>query len=358
MWRLLAGYLIPATVYFAARRAPLTERGWAQVSWIFIGLGIYLAITGILEINHQWSLVFPKHIADPKVGIHYGRARGPMATAVSYGMYLCACAVAAAAYLPQRGKRGRILLAVVLPLMLLGIYLSYTRSVWIGAGLGLTIVFGMALQGRLRMLFLSGIVAGGALLGVTKMDSILEFKRESSAAETLDSSKMRASFAYVSWKMFQDQPLFGVGFGHFRESKLPYLSDKSTPLVLESIRDLVHHNTYLSLLTETGAVGLGIFLAMLASWIADALRVWRDPQSEPWQRSYVLLLLGTMGAHSAQLLFHELSYGPRDNALVFFLAGICVQMRANADSRSPAPETVSWSQRLRHLQTRLQWSHS
>ena len=50
--------------------------------------GLYLAATGLLEAAHQWAFVFPRYIADPTVGLHYGRARGPMVQAVSYGLCL------------------------------------------------------------------------------------------------------------------------------------------------------------------------------------------------------------------------------------------------------------------------------
>ena len=87
---------------------------------------------------------------------------------------------------------------------------------------------------------------------------------------------MRESFAYVSWQMFWDRPIWGCGFGHFYEEKLPYLSDRRTPLKLEEIRDYIHHNTYLSLLTETGVIGLGLFLAVLACWIRVGWQLTRD----------------------------------------------------------------------------------
>jgi hypothetical protein len=40
--------------------------------------GLYLSVTAVFEITKQWSLVFPGFIGDPKIGIHFGRARGPM----------------------------------------------------------------------------------------------------------------------------------------------------------------------------------------------------------------------------------------------------------------------------------------
>ena len=76
---------MPIALYWIARQSTLTERGIWWIQAALAGFGVYLAITGLAEISGQWWLVFPKYIADPKVGIHFGRARGPMVQAACYG---------------------------------------------------------------------------------------------------------------------------------------------------------------------------------------------------------------------------------------------------------------------------------
>ena len=152
------------------------------------------------------------------------------------------------------------------------------------------------------------------------MDKILAFQREQSASTVKDSAEARLSFAVVSWSMFKDSPLWGVGFGQFPTAKLPYLSER-VDLPLDNIRPLVHHNTFLSLLTETGIVGLGLFLAILFAWGHHAWLLYRDPATPPWACRQAVLFLGVLGLYACQLTFHELSYSTIDNCLVFFLAG-------------------------------------
>ena len=88
VWQLVTGYLMPACVYWIARQSRLTQRNVAFVHGALACFGIYLAITGLAEVSRQWWLVFPSYIADPSVGLHFGRARGPMVQAVSYGFFL------------------------------------------------------------------------------------------------------------------------------------------------------------------------------------------------------------------------------------------------------------------------------
>ncbi len=76
------------------------------------------------------------------------------------------------------------------------------------------------------------------------------------------------------------------------------------------------------MLTETGLVGLGLFLAILALWGRTAWRLASDRGLPDWVRAQGALTVGALGLYVCQALFHELSYLSMDNALLFFLAGI------------------------------------
>lgn len=327
MWRLIAGYATPAAIYWMVRQSRLTQSRLELCYKVFVFYGLYLGATGIAEITGQWWAVFPKHIADPTVGLHYGRARGPMVQLPTYGLYLATCLLSAWIVRPRLSQRGQVLLLATLPIMLGGIVFSYTRSVWMGTGLSILILLGMTLKGRTRNLVLGSMVAGALVVGIAKADSIIGIQREGSFGEGRQSAFARASFTYVSWQMFLDRPIWGCGFGQFPIEKYPYLADRSTDLDLEGIRTLSHHNTLLSLLTETGLVGLGLFLAVLGFWAVDAYKLWRSPVTPEWAKLQAVLFLAVLGLYAVQLLFHELTYSPMENSIVFFVAGMTAGLR-------------------------------
>lgn len=338
---LINGYLMAAAVYWVARQSPLDERQVRLIHASFALFGVYLAVTGLAEITRQWWLVFPKYIADPKVGLHFGRARGPMVQSVSYGLCLAVCLLNAWIWQLKMGRLGRLLVLSLMPLYLAAIFATYTRSIWLGTGLGLLIVLGLTLRGPARLLVLGSMASAGLLVGIAKLDAILSLERgDNNAGQTRESADMRTVFAYVSWQMFLDRPLLGCGFGQFPREKLPYLADRSTNLRLELIRGYVHHNTYLSLLTETGLLGLSLFLSVLGGWCWSAWQLCRSPGVPDWARRFGVLLLGAMGVYSIQLLGHELSFTPLDNSLMFFLsgvtAGLAALVPASAPRRAPA----------------------
>jgi O-antigen ligase len=340
---LVNGYLTPLVLFWIARQSAVSERQLRWTYLAFVVFGVYLAFTGVMEAFRQWDFVFPRYIADPKLSLHFGRARGPMVHAVTFGTTLATCVICGWALWPTLHARGRLLLAALAPLAAAALFYSFTRSVWLGTAVAILVLLVLTLRGWQRVGVLSSLVVAGLLVAATQLDRIVAFDRtDNTAAQTQESVGLRGSFAYVSWQMFLDRPLFGFGFGQFPTAKLPYLSDRSTELRLEAIRPMVHHNTYLSLLTELGVVGLGLFVAVLAMCGRGAWRLWTTA-GPPWRRTQGLVMLAILALYAVQCLFHEMSFSVRDNCLVFFFAGLTANLRP-----ATSPVTV-------HAATFLAW---
>ncbi|MDX1961801.1 MAG: O-antigen ligase family protein [Pirellulales bacterium] len=333
-WHLVIGYLFPVALYFIARQSALTEQRVLALHGFLIAFGLYLGVTGCLEMSKQWWAVWPRYIADEKVGLHFGRARGPMVQSVSYGFYMsvCACAAFLAAYRwPIKGK----LLAWPLGILMLGgAGLTLTRSVWMGTAAVVALLTGFCLRDPWRKIVLAGGAAAALLIVATSLESITGFQREGSVEDTRSSAECRAQFAYVSWLMFQDKPLFGFGFGNFPEEKMPYLDLRNVDMNMELIRPLIHHNTYLDLLVELGLIGLALYLAVLLGWAWMGWKLATGARQPTWVKCHGVLFLGALASYMIQMLFHEVTFTSHDNALLFTLAGVASGLYA----RPPQPE--------------------
>jgi len=80
----------------------------------------------------------------------------------------------------------------------------------------------------------------------------------------------------AGWDLFQRNPIVGIGAGAFG------------PVVESRINArLIAHNTYLSVATETGVIGLALFVSAFGSIAASARRCDRS------RRVFVLVLLAT-----------------------------------------------------------------
>ncbi len=185
---LIEGYLIPLVLYWMARRTTLEKQGVDGLYCVLALFGVYLALTAICEISGMWGFVFPRYIADPNSGIHFGRARGPFLQSVRMGIYLftgLACTWIPLVWRQCWGRRGRILGLCLAPLFLSALAFTYTRSVWLGVALASLFLFSQTLSGRWRRAVLFGAVFSGVLVIVTLTSSLISFQREFGPAEDL-----------------------------------------------------------------------------------------------------------------------------------------------------------------------------
>jgi O-antigen ligase len=338
-WKLIAAFWVPAAIYLIARVAPRSEHSWRAALGMLAGLGLFLALTGFAEMGRQWWAVFPHYIADPTLGTHFGRARGPALNSASLGVFLTICFWAAWMLIPRASRWGQLALASVLVTIAAGVFLTYTRSTWMGLAGGLALIPIWQLPRRWRLPAALGMVMCGAVGVAALGHSITDLNRKDTDDSAEHSVYQRASFVYVSMRMFRDAPVFGCGLGRFYDMKIPYLADRSQQLELESLRKLDHHNTLLSVLVETGFVGFLLFAALLASWVRAAWRLAADAARPSWQRTQGLFALATIFTYLASALFHDLTLSPTEHWLLFFTAGMTVGVLA--DSRQPALATLA-----------------
>jgi len=331
---LINGYLIPLTIFWIARQVRLTEQNTKWLLGGFCVFACYLAVIGVCEASGQWWAVYPTYIRDPELGLHFGRSRGPMMQSITYGAYLGVGVLCAWLLRERLGSPTWMLPMLLIPLLCAAIYFTKTRSVWLGSACGLLMMWLFTLKGRLRIALVGGAVAAGLLVGILKIDSIMSLQREGTVADTHQSTNMRGSFAYVSWKMFLDKPILGFGFGQFATQKRPYLSDRSVDMQLEQIRGYVHHSTFLAVLTETGLIGLVLFLSLLGGWITAAVKLIRHQQAPPWVRHQGMLMISILCLYFWQMVGHEITFTPLDNSLIYCLAGIVVGLYAKEKSHA------------------------
>ena len=346
LMHLVNGYLIPFFLYAALRTSRLEPQ---QLKWpliVLLGLGVYLGITAILEMAKLWGLVFPRFIGDPTIGIHFGRARGPMLQSVRLGVSLMACLAPLVVYTiwlhPQKRLSWGLFLAIA-PLFGAGVMLTLTRSVWMGLGVVVVLLTWLCMQGIPRRAAIVGMLFAALAIVIVKGDDLVAFKREYSAAETRESTYMRAAFAYVSLEMFKDRPVMGFGFNQFQVYNRPYLADRSADIRLESIRGYVHHNSFLSLLVDLGIVGFGLYAFVGLAALIQCYILWQAREAPKWARGLSLVALCIGGVHLIQMAFHEVSFSSIENSFLFSALGLVVaakQQFCNV-SRPKMPESSS-----------------
>jgi O-antigen ligase len=219
--------------------------------------------------------------------------------------------------LPAGGLFALALAAGVLGLVLAG-------SVTAAAGLGLGVV-ALALACRRRyspsgrqllaLVAIVAVVAGGVTaIRSEALDDFLQFVgiREDRQAVGVESYSQRTVLAYIGLRIFEDNPLVGVGWQRSSRPQVfqPYLADahKRFPDVVDLAlpapgREWGVQNLYIQMLADAGTIGL---LLLLAVGAAGLVLAWRTAvhAPNPWAAGAglaVLCALVTLAAEWASL---------------------------------------------------------
>jgi putative inorganic carbon (hco3(-)) transporter len=151
----------------------------------------------------------------------------------------------------RTGGRRRLFLVSVMPILVVSILLTYSRSAWIGIALGLLLLLFRSSWRQLMAGFLMLCAIG---LTIFFLDpAILEpdtglVERQQSITDRIDG--LEAGFRDLA-----HSPLFGIGVG---ESAVRY--------------GVIPHNTFLWFLIESGPLGAAAFMVFVHSGLRPALK--------------------------------------------------------------------------------------
>lgn len=322
--RLLFFNLMPVALYLVMRYVRLGDGDLKLMSLGFVGLGIYLALTAIAETRGYSGLVFPRFIMNPDFEEFLGRGRGPFLNPVSNGVFMVISLCCLWMWFPGGSLRRKILVLALAGLMCVGVYCTFTRSVW--AGLVLTaaiVVFAPAPQSYKGALMVFASVIAIALFPAMG-DKLISFKRDKNVSieDMENSARLRPMFLTVATRMVADRPFWGVGFGQYAREKYPYLQDPTSTEPLSMTKGFMQHNIFLAYVTETGVLGFGALVIMLTLFLRAAWTTWRDLRLSFWQRQFGLLLIAMLTNHCINGMFHDVSIIPMENMLLFFLVAL------------------------------------
>jgi O-antigen ligase len=277
--------LVPFLSFFLAPFAFRTQRDRHILLGVLVALGAYLGLTALFETAGPRGLVVPSYINDETIGIHFDRARGPFVEAVGNGVTMFFCAVAAAVAFLQWGRtRWRGLALLVVGLDLLGVLFTVTRTVWIGAAVGMLLAL-LATRETRRFLLPAGAAALVLVLGAFATVPGLQSRAQKRTDDQAPLYDRRNSNA-AAVRMVEAKPLFGFGWGRFRQESFDYYK-QSPDYPLSAVPDL--HNVYLSNAVELGLVGAGLWMVAILAAIGGALARPGPPDVRAWKVGLVAL---------------------------------------------------------------------
>lgn len=189
--------------------------------------------------------------------------------------------------------------------------LTGARGVWIAAAGAMLILGGK----RRNMMFAITVLA--IFLVVLSWSTTLQQRIMSIADMQNQSNSERLLMWNSAWQMWKDHPLAGVGLGMYQDlEKSRYIS----PLAKDPNNRLHAHSNYMTLLAETGTVGVAGFVILLGYFTSYFANVYRKSSHNGYAMAG-LLLMGTFWLHGLT----EYSFGHLPVLRLWaYSLGICV----------------------------------
>jgi O-antigen ligase len=199
-----------------------------------------------------------------------GRLQGGADDPNYLAAYLVAIGALALAIRPRLDGLARLAMPAVVAVLAAGLLATQSRG-GVTAALAALAAALVLLPDRRLAIGVCALAFGlGAVAYVAAEPSALE--RITTASE--DRGNGREDLWRVAMRMTADHPVAGVGIANFRVRSGEYVREPGALQFVDLIVDRPHevHNTYLQLLSETGVVGLGLFLAVVAAAMGAAWR--------------------------------------------------------------------------------------
>jgi O-antigen ligase len=257
----LVFFLFPFAALFAiVARAPFPDSLPRTLGVTLVGLTTVFALIGLYQ-RATHTLLYAPSLEVENAFTSYFRVSSVFKDPSLFGRYLAlGIAVIVAAYL-----LGRVRLAIAAPLLSIAfaaLWFSYSQSSMVTIFFvvaALALVAGSRGTRRLVLVVAAGVVlaAAGVVAVHVRNDSARKF--------TSDRSRLVA----VTWKVFRNHPLVGVGVGG-----QPKASREEAAQRLAASRNR-SHTTPLTVAAELGVLGILSYLALVAGAARALLSVWR-----------------------------------------------------------------------------------
>ena len=327
-YRLIGGYYFPFIVFLLILHGLRREGDFRRIAIFFAGLGVYLTYIAWCEQLEFFALVWPRFIADPGVGIHWGRVRGPFVMSPAMGLALVYCFFSNLVLARQSSPLTRWLLLLANAAMLPAIFWTKTRSVWLSLVVCGLIWVLYAKRRTTRAVTVPALIALALVVAVANLEGFASEDREKGGLTDLEPILLRVGLAQMTGHMVADHPLTGVGFGHFRDHAPEFARDPSSPFFAFS-SSAMEHNNLLSVLAETGVIGLMLYGTVIVLLLRISVQLYRKlPATAPGfiNRDLLVLYWILAAAFLIDGFFRETSDNPFANCLFFGLSAVVASL--------------------------------
>lgn len=249
-----------------------------------------------------------------------------------YGATVALCLPISLALLKQKGSPplSKAILILLNVILIVGLIFSYTRAAWLSVICAS--IIGMLVYFRVNFRFLMGLGLAFSLIIYSQWDNIqlalaknthehtteaFEEKIQSAANVTTDASNLeRINRWDCAIQMFKKKPITGFGPGTYAFEYAPFQDPENQTIISTNFGDMGNaHSEYLGTLSETGLLGLLLFLSIITSIFISAIRLYYKTAIQ--ENDTKLLIMGIIVSLSSYFIHAFLNnYLDTDKAAV------------------------------------------
>lgn len=309
-WLSKLWFILPCYFYLAGeiRR---NERNAARFMLCYaIGLGIVVCMTTVKHIQLGAVEKVAYWVMTPYYNDH-----------TAYGAILVFFSCILPGFIVRKEEqRGiRRLAALLWVIVMIGLYLSFSRAAW----LSLAVAIGIFILAALRIRFRTVLITGTALLAfavcfaddilyrLNKNDTessknLVEHLRSMSNISSDASNVERINRWTSAIAMFKEKPLLGWGPGTYQFQYAPFQNPRYKTIITTNSGDGGNaHSEYLGLLSESGLIGPLLLLWLIGCCLSTGLKLYHRKQAPPSRRIASCVCVLALASYFAHGFFNN-----------------------------------------------------
>lgn len=329
-------FLATALTFYTVRLIVLNKKDVYRVIWFLLGFMFFEAALGLVQRITGTGLLYISSVSGGDVS---PRATGTLGNGL--GWYLTIGYILAFnLWLYNRKTKHSWAYFFVLGMIAIGLVVANTRGAWVDCALAtlISLVPFVKVQKTKLLFIMSTVVVGTAVL----LSSSTAWNRIISIWEQIyNPGQSTIGFRFYIWqaalKMFQQNPLFGVGPDNFRPQLANYIAPESQSFIrISAERSFNAHHAGLQLLSETGLLGVVTFTLFITAFVYLTWRLHQRLKHQDRPLTMALLIFSIMSTLS--ILYGGYSYGgyTQVGSLYFLLVGLTTTLVTFTPSRAMA----------------------
>jgi O-antigen ligase len=305
-------------LYFLAFNCMQDEKKLKTVTTIIAAVTLFITVREFRNFTEGSVFSYDKRIEGPFWVMGLG-ANHMGAFIAHYGAALLGL------YVLDDNKLRRVLYMAALLFGTHSLFFSYSRGAYLGA-LAALIFIGVMKKRSLLLLVFGVIMFWQVVLPQTVVDRIAMTEQPSGELEA--SAQERVELWNRAVELFQNNPVFGIGFGGFSQS-----------VSIQGLTDT--HNFYLRMLSEQGIVGTALFVLVLLAAFRSGWRLFRMAQTPYLSGLGLGFMACTVAATVTNMFGDRWSYFVLGGFFFVFWGvvdrGIQLSMKPSPESENQAP---------------------